>query len=73
MIVPALRSGAGGSTVGIGRAETSGPLHGTENAANPSAFRLPSCRRRTESVLSERPRRSSTVSMLAGPGSGAEV
>ena len=69
--VPASRVGSGPGTFGIFRSESSGASHATENADSTSAISVPSCSMRAESVLSERPSRSTRVWMLTGPGSGA--
>ena len=67
------RAASGGSTSGIASSAISGAVHGTEKAASTSAISLPSCSIRAESVLSERPSRSITVSILTGPGLGARA
>ena len=58
---------------GICSSLISGALHGTEKAASASAISLPSCSMRADRVLSERPARSITVSMLTGPVCGARA
>ncbi len=67
------RSGVGASTSGSGRSSISGPVHGTEKADSTSATSRPSCSIRADSVLSERPARSTLVWISTGPGSGAEA
>ena len=71
--VPGSRVASAGATRGISISETSSAFHGTENAASASAVRTPSCSIRAERVLSERPARSSTVTMRTGPGWGARA
>ena len=70
---PASRASSGPATSGRGSSEISGPLQGTEKAASASATSRPSCSIRAESVLSERPWRSSTVWIRTGPASGARA
>jgi hypothetical protein len=48
-----------------------GAGQGTEKAPSASAINSPPCSIRADSVLSERPSRSTTASMLTGPGCGA--
>ena len=60
----------GGSTSGIGASESSGPGHGEENAATPSAISFPSCSSRAVAVVSERPTRSTTGRTVIGPACG---
>ena len=68
-----MRSRSGGATSGRRSSAYSGPLHARENAASTSAISLPSCSIRAESVLSERPSRSSVVVIETGPGTGARA
>jgi len=60
-MVPASRAGSAGATAGIRISAISGALQGTENAASASAHSEPSRSIRADSVLSERPARSTTV------------
>ena len=64
------REGSGGATSGIVTSEISGPAQGSENAASASAISFPSWLMRADSVLSERPSRSSVVRDLHRPGLG---
>ena len=71
--MPDTRSTSGGSTSGSGSSAYSGPLHARENAERTSAISLPSCSIRADSVLRERPSRSSVVAIDTGPGAGARA
>ena len=64
---------SGGRTSGIGAWSKRGPLRGFENAASASATRRSPWRMRPETVLSERPSRSTVVSISTGPSTGGVV
>ena len=64
------RSASGSPSSGIGSSFAPGARHGTEKAASASAITRPSCSMRAESVLSERPARSTVVRISTGPSSG---
>jgi hypothetical protein len=71
--VPASRPGPAGSTPGSGSSSISGPVQGTEKAASTSATRRSSWVMRADSVLTERPARSTRVTISTAPGSGARA